>query len=72
MDKLKYGCLLSFVQSVKLSCELKKKSFYRAMNAIYGKIGYVASADVVVEMIKTKKPIFIIIIIIIIDIFKVA
>ena len=54
MDKLKYGCLLSFVQSVKLSCELKKKSFYRAMNAIYGKIGYVASADVVVEMIKTK------------------
>jgi len=39
------------VSSRVLSCnyDLKEKSFYRAFNAIFGKVGRVASADVVVE-----------------------
>ena len=39
-----------------LSCnyDLIKKSFYRAFNAIYGKVGRLASADVVIELLKTK------------------
>ena len=44
-----------------LSCnyDLIKKSFYRAFNAIYGKVGRLASADVVIELLKTKcMPIF--------------
>jgi len=32
----------------------KKKSFYRAFNAIFGNVGTVASANVVVELLKTK------------------
>ncbi len=31
-----------------------KKSFYRAFNAIYGKIGTVASEEVILSLIKTK------------------
>ena len=36
--------------------DLKKKSVYRAFNVIYGtcKVGRVASADVVFELLKTK------------------
>jgi len=48
--------VFTIVSSKVLSCnyDLKKKSFYRAFNAIYGKIGRVASADFVVELMKTK------------------
>ena len=39
-----------------LSCNfhLIKKSFYRAFNAIYGKVGRLASVDVVPELFKIK------------------
>jgi len=48
--------VFTIVSSKVLSCnyDLKKKSFYRAFKAIYGKIGRVASADFVVELMKTK------------------
>ena len=44
------------VSSKALSCnyDLIKKSFYRAFNAIYGKVGRLASVDVVIELFKTK------------------
>ena len=44
------------VSSKVLSCnyDLIKKSFYRAFNAIYEKVGRLASADVVIELLKTK------------------
>jgi len=54
-DKVRYlGVYL--VSSKVLSCnyDLKKKSFYRAFDAIFGKVGRVVSADVVVELLKTK------------------
>ena len=31
-----------------------KQSMYRAFNAVFGKVGRIASADVVVELVKTK------------------
>jgi len=34
--------------------DLIKKSFYRVFNAIYGKVGRLASTDVVIELLKTK------------------
>jgi len=39
-----------------LSCnyDLIKKSFYRAFSAIYGKVGRLASVDVVIELFNTK------------------
>ena len=42
--------------SIVLSCDydLIKKSFYRAFNAMYGKVGRLASVDVVIELFKTK------------------
>jgi len=55
MNKVRYlGVYL--VSSKALSCnyDLIKKSFYRAFNAIYGKVGRLASVDVVIELFKTK------------------
>jgi len=55
MNKVRYlGVYL--VSSKALSCNYDsiKKSFYRAFNAIYGKVGRLASADVVIELLKTK------------------
>ena len=44
------------VSSKALSCnyDLIKKSFYRAFNAIYGKVGRLAPVDVVIELFNTK------------------
>ena len=33
---------------------MQKKSYYRAFNAVFGKLGRVASENVVVELLKTK------------------
>jgi len=55
INKVRYlGVYL--VSSNVLSCnyDLIKKSFYRAFNAIYGNVGRLASADVVIELLKTK------------------
>jgi hypothetical protein len=38
----------------KCSLESAKKSFYRAANAIFGKIGRVASEEVTLDLIKKK------------------
>jgi len=44
------------VSSKAFSCnyDLTKKSFYRAFNAIYEKVGKLASVDVVIELFNTK------------------
>ena len=42
----------SKIFSISLDCA--KKSFYRAFNAVFGKVGRVASENVVVELLKTK------------------
>jgi len=31
-----------------------KRSFYRAFNAIFGKVGRIASEDVIIELLKAK------------------
>ena len=45
-----------FSSSTALSCnyDLIIISFYLAFNAIYGKVGRLASADVVIKLLKTK------------------
>ena len=48
------GYLLSVIQSNNRNYGLSKKSFYRAFNAIYGKVGSLASIEVVVELLRTK------------------
>ena len=37
-----------------ISLDNAKKSFYRAFNALFSKVGRVASENVVVELLKTK------------------
>jgi len=55
MNKVRY-LGVHLISSKALSCDydLIKKSFYRAFNAIYGKVGRLASVDVVIELFKTK------------------
>ena len=55
MNNIRYLSIY-LVLSKALSCnyDLIKKSFYRAFNSIYGKVGKLASADVVFELLKTK------------------
>ena len=44
------------VQSRTFKCSLssKRKAFYRSANAIFGKIGHIASEEVVLQLIKSK------------------
>jgi len=41
-------------QTFKCSLEHAKKSFYRAANAVLGKVGRVASEEVTLQLIKVK------------------
>ena len=45
-----------FVQSrsFKISLDYAKRSFYRALNAVFGKIGRVASIPVIIELVSKK------------------
>ena len=36
------------------SLDNAKQSFYRAFNSLFGKIGHIASEDVIVQLLKTK------------------
>ena len=55
MNKVRYlGVHLTSSKGLSCDYDLIKKSFYRAFNAIYGKVGRLASADVVIELFKTK------------------
>ena len=40
--------------SFKCSLDNAKRSFYRSFNAIFGKVGRIASKEVIVQLIKTK------------------
>jgi len=46
-----------FVKSLVFKCELDhiKRSFYRAANAIFGRIGRIASEKVIIQLIKSKR-----------------
>ena len=45
-----------FVKSRVYKCDLDhvKRSFYRAANAIFGRIGRIASEEVIIQLIKSK------------------
>ena len=48
--------MLNIVAGHKFACSLdnSKRSFYRAFNAIFGKVGRIASEDVIIELLKAK------------------
>jgi len=55
MNKIRYlGVHLTSSKGLSCDYDLIKKSFYRAINAIYGKVGRLASVDVVIELFMTK------------------
>ena len=47
---------VNIVASHKFTCSFdnSKRSFYRAFNAIFGKVGRIASEDVIIELLKAK------------------
>ena len=47
---------ISLVKSRSLKCSLdaSKRGFYRAANSIFGKVGRIASEEVVIHLIRTK------------------
>jgi len=56
VDKLRYlGIYIVSGKSFRCCCfDYAKKSFYRAFNAVYGKIGRTASEEVTLSLIKSK------------------
>ena len=55
VKELRYlGIFIVSSRSFKCSLDHAKRSFYRAANSIFGKIGRIASEDVLIELLKTK------------------
>jgi len=55
VDNIRYlGVYVTAARMFNCSIHNAKRSFYRAFNAIFGKVGRVASEDVVMELLKTK------------------
>ena len=55
VDKLRYlGVFIVSGKSFRCCFENAKKSFYRAFNAVFGKLGRIASEEVILSLIKTK------------------
>ena len=55
MDEVRYlGVFIIRSQSFKCSLEHAKKSFFRACNAIFGKIGRIATEDVTLHLFHSK------------------
>jgi len=54
-DKIKYlGIDLIISRVFKCLCDNAKRKFYRAFNAVFGKIGRSASGEVIIQLLKTK------------------
>ena len=55
VDNIRYlGVYVTAARTFNCSIHNAKRSFYRAFNAIFGKVGRVASEDVVMDLLKTK------------------
>jgi len=48
------GIYIVSASNFKCSLDNAKRSFYRSFNAIFGKVGLIASNEVIVQLIKTK------------------
>ena len=54
--ELRYlGIFLVKSRSLKCSLDAAKRGFYRAANSIFGKVGRIASEEVVIHLIRTKR-----------------
>jgi len=55
INSIRYlGIYIESASSFKCSLDAAKRSFYRSFNAIFGKVGRIASNDVIIQLIKTK------------------
>jgi len=55
VKELRYlGIFIVSSRNFECSLDHAKRSFYRAANSIFGKIGRIASEDVLIELLKTK------------------
>ena len=55
VKELRYlGIFIVSSRNFKCSLDHAKRSFYRAANSIFGKIGRIAPEDVLIELLKTK------------------
>ena len=53
--EIKYlGVYIVSSKSFKVSTEQSRRSFYRAANAVFGRIGRTATEDVVLHLLQTK------------------
>jgi len=56
---MKFGTWAHILSSIgtlkfKLSVTQAKKSFHRSINVIFGKVGRIASEEVIIDLVKTK------------------
>jgi len=49
-----FGIYIESASFFKCSLDAAKRSFYRSFNVIFGKVGRIASNEVIIELIKTK------------------
>jgi len=55
IESIRYlGIYLVTASSFKCSLDNAKRSFYRSFNAIFGKVGRIASSEVIVQLTKSK------------------
>ena len=55
VDEMRYlGIFIVRLRTFKCSLKYAKKSFYRAANAVFAKVGRVASKEVTLQLIKVK------------------
>ena len=55
VDKVKYlGIFITSAQSFRCCFDHAKRSFFRSTNAIFGKVGRIASEEVVLQLVQTK------------------
>ena len=55
VNSIRYlGIYIESASSFKCSLVAAKRSFYRSFNAIFGKVGRIASNEVIIQLIKTK------------------
>lgn len=48
------GIYIESASSFKCSLDAAKRSFYRSFNAVFGKVGRIASHEVIIQLVKTK------------------
>ena len=54
VNRRNYWCVFTNSRTFKCSLDAAKREFYRAANSIFGKVGRIASDEVVLHLVKYK------------------